>query len=151
MGIKILDNLSEKVKNGIGISLNEGFEMLRRKRQQNKDTRQAHDRKEFPIHYSKPEDSDAQSQKKFLQYALSLIKKEFPLYWHILTCRMKGMSCKQLSKFLNSRGYNTTEAQLSKAEAQAMRVVKETIERIKRTGTPIFEGPEPKGLILPAA
>lgn len=138
--IKVIDNLVEKIKHGVGLSLNEGFEVVRRKKQQNKDTKVAHDRKEFPIHYSKIEDVPQMGQQKYLQYALGFIKKEYPLYHNLLSARMMGQSLKQITKFLNSKGYNVTEAEVSKKEAEAMRCVRQAINRVRQNGIPIFEG-----------
>lgn len=129
------------------------MEVLRRKKKQNAETKEAHKRKEYPVHYTKEEVPEPYQQQRYLTYALSLIKAEEPLYWHILSLRMKGFTVKRLTKYLNDQGYNTTESQLSRKEAEAIRCVKQTIERVKASGIPVFDdpfSPKPKSsLILP--
>ena len=140
------DSLAQKVKKGIGISINEGFEWVRRLKARNKATREAHKRKEFPTYntHVDGEMPDQMGQQKYLVYALSFIRKEEPLYYHILVLRMRGLSLKQLSEHLNLKGFNTTVSQLSKKEAEAIRYVGQKIEHIRKTGIPIFKDPAQK-------
>ena len=133
------DNLAQKVKNQVAISIDEGREWVKRLKNRNKETREAQKRKEFPTYNTTA--VPVQDQQKYLVYALSFIRKEEPLFYHILVLRMRGLSIKQLSKFLNTEGYNTTESQVSKKEAEAIQYVKSKIEWIRKTGVPIFRDP----------
>jgi hypothetical protein len=152
MGFKVIDNLVEKLKLKIPLSFGEARAAVKMRHDTNAETREAHKEKKFPIHYTSESVPDQMGQQKFLEYALSFIKLEYPLLHNILMCRMKGLSNKQLSKHLQANGYNVTEAEVSKREAEAIRVVKQTIERVRSTGIPIFENGETKsGLILRGA
>lgn len=140
-GIHVVDNLAEKVKNGIGITLNEGLAWAKGLKARNKETRLNQDKKVFDTHFTKEDKSmpDQNGQQRYLMYALSFIEKEYPFYATILQLRMRGLSIKRIAQHLSSaRGANITVDEVSKQEAAAMRLVKQAIERIKKTGTPLF-------------
>ena len=153
MGLKNGDTLAEKVKLKIPLSLGEGFEILRQRRQQNKETRAAHKRGKFPVHFTKPDQEmpDQMGQQQYLSYALSLIKREETLYYHILALRMQGLSINQLTTFLNSKGYNVTEGGVFKQEAAAIRYVQAKIEHLRKKGIPIFSDPAAKKPLIATA
>lgn len=157
MAIKLIDNLAKKLSLKIPLSIGEAIEAVRRRKQVNKETREAHERKEFPTHYTQEQVPDESKQQRFLEYALHFIKQEHPLYWHILMLRMQDkyrgpQGCKKIAIFLSAKGFNVTAAQISKKEAEAVNCVKQTIERVRQTGIPIFEGAaNTSGLILAGA
>jgi len=144
--IKVIDNLIDKVKANAGITLDEGFEILRRKKANLKETRTLQDEKVFRTE-SEVFVPGQEQQRRYLRYALSLIQYEHPLYWHILTLRMqegysgpKGLKkiAKTLSQRLNS---DITVACVSRKEAEAIRCVQHKIDRLKQRGIPIFSEP----------
>jgi hypothetical protein len=140
--IKWIDRISEKIKHGIGLSLGEGFEVIRRKKKQNKETREAQNNHQFPTHFTKENIPDQESQQKFLTYALSLIEKEEPRYFYILKLRMLGFSTRALADFLSKRkGWSVTNAQVSKQEALALQYMKAKIDYLRRKGTPLIGEP----------
>lgn len=143
MGFKPFDALMEKVKLKIPLSFGEAREVLTRKIKQNKETLEAHKRKEFPIHYTSNDDVAKQDQgrREYLQYVMFLIQEEKPIYHRILAARMSGLSVKRIAREMTKRlGYDVSIAEVSKREKEAIEYVKGKIEHLKRTGIPIFEG-----------
>lgn len=141
IGIQVVDNLVEKVKNKVGLSLNEGMAWAKKLKERNKETRRLQDEKIFNTHFTKTDETmpDQNGQQRYLMYALSFIEKEYPRYSLILQLRMRGLSIRRIAQNLSStKGVNITVEEVSKQEAAAIRLVKQTIERIKNTGTPIF-------------
>jgi hypothetical protein len=143
--IQWLDQLTEKVKKGIGLSLGEGFEILRRKKAQNKELRAEQDKGIFKPQYSTETIPEKQKQKTYLDYALTLIKSEEPLFYHILSLRMypefRGPSgISRLSKELSRRlKTDITVAEVARQEKQAVSYVKQKIEHLKKVGIPLFQ------------
>lgn len=154
--ISIKEVLGEKVKLGIPLNLNEGREVVRRDQVRLEETKQAHKRKEFPIYHTKEEKApDTIRQQKFLTYALGLIEKEQPLFFKILSARMRGLSCKMIARGISKvKGCHIGEREVQKKEAEAMRFMKDTIENLRQHGIPIFgepgEGKPKSGIILQA-
>lgn len=145
-GISIKDQLTQKVKDGVPISLGEGFEWLKRLRKRNKETREAHDRKEFRTYHTTEDKDlpDQMGQQKYLVYALSFIREAEPILYKVLILRMRGQSCKQLARFLNTKGWNTTEKKVEHLERQAIECVQAKINYVKKHGIPIFKDPAPR-------
>lgn len=135
-----MDTLALKVKNGIAIGFNELREWHRRKKQEIKDYKSAHGRKEFPILHS-VEDSESMTtndRKKFLQYCLTLIRKEHPQAHDLLVLLLNGWSHKKIADAMNRQGFNVTVLEVKRREGQALRLVTDTIERLRNKGIPIF-------------
>lgn len=134
------EQLKKKIEAGAGLTLDEGYEVLRQRRQVNKETRQAQDRKEFRTHYSKVDKAPEKARHKFMEYVTNWLKKENPLYFYVLRLRMEGLSLKVIASELSKKkNMNITANQISAYEVQAIRAVKERIEKVKRVGIPIFE------------
>lgn len=144
--IEKMDTLALKVKSGIAIGFNELREWHRRQKQMIKDYKAAHKRKEFPVLHT-VEDVESMSgnnQKKFLRYCLSLIRKEHPRHHDLLVlllaCKKETpeKTYKHVMDAINKQGGNVTLEGLKKREAEALRLVTDTIERLRAKGIPIF-------------
>ena len=135
-----MDALALKVKNGIAIGYNELREWHRRKKQEIKDYKSAHDRKEFPILHSveDAENMTTNDRKKFLRYCLSLIAKEHPKEHDLLILLLNGWTHKKVADSMNRQGFNVTILEVKRREGQALRLVTDTIERLRNKGIPIF-------------
>lgn len=139
--IRMIDDLAQRVANGVAITLNQGFEWGRRLKARNKETKALHDKKIFETHFTKNDEQmpDKMGQQRYLTYALSFIEKEYPLYWAILQLRVMNYSTEMIAKYLTkTKNANISKHEVSKHEAAAMRLMIATIERIKKTGVPIF-------------
>lgn len=137
--MKKKDLLDQKLEIGAPISLDEGYEVLRRKQELNKETREAQKNKDFRINYSSPENVPQEKQQQYLVQVTNFLKKEHPVYYYILRLRMEGCTyefiSKNLSRTLNS---NITVKQVKSKEFEAIKCVRDRIKHIKKVGIPIF-------------
>lgn len=135
-------NIQKKIDLKIPLGVGELGEFVKFRKRRVKEVADAHKRKEFPIHYSRENNPVNNNEQNFLTYALSLIRKEQPLFWSILMLRMQGFSNKRLAKFLSKelKG-NITVAAVSKKEAEAINYVKAKIDHLRKTGIPLFNDP----------
>jgi len=139
--IELIDNLKKKIKNKVGLSIGEGYEVLRRMKQENKGIRSDQDKKIFKTRSIK--DVDKNGQQRFLNYAMGLIKLEEPIYYNILRLRMEGCSHKMIAAYLSKvKKANITVARVQKLEVAAVKYMRAKIAHLRRTGTPLIGEPK---------
>lgn len=140
MMIKYVDQLAEKIKLGIGLRFGELKEVLRRKRAEIRAYKDAHKRKEFPIYHSTedPNSIDQAGRKRYLQYCLSLIKREHPKAHDLLVLLLCGYSHKKIADEMNKMGFNVTVATVHKKEREARLLIETKIRELRERGVPIF-------------
>lgn len=144
--IQKMDTLALKVKSGIAIGFNELREWRRRQKQMIKDYKAAHKRKEFPVLHTVEdvESMDGNSKKTFLRYCLSLIAKQHPRHHDLLVLILanaketEAETYKCVLQIIKKHGGNMTLEGLKRGEAEALRILSETIERLRAKGIPIF-------------
>ena len=141
--IQWVDRLTEKIKNMIPISLGELGEVVRRKKKLNAEVNEAvNEKKDYTVPNTTEEVPDLDKRSRYMSYALGLIEKENPLYFNILSLRMRGFSVKSLAKFLTSeKGWNITARKVSEVERDAVQFAKAKIDYLRRTGIPILGDP----------
>ena len=141
--IKILDTLADKIKAGAGLTWNEAIETVRRKKKERADVRAAHERKDFPVHNTQEQKVKQAGDRKFLRYALSLIREEHPLHHDFLVLRLKGWSIDRIA------GKTGIEKELlRRKEYEARKLVEQKINDLRDHGVPIFS--EPPDMLDPA-
>jgi len=133
MTIKFVDNLVNKIKEKMPLNFGEAREAVRRKKEERKDVQESHKRKEFPVHYTKEDRISSEDGKKFLRYALSLIKREHPLQHDFMILRLNGWSIERIAKHSK-----LPVQRVRKEEAAAIKTVSAKIDQLRQKGIPIF-------------